>query len=178
MKELINIGCTLKTKNFQHTEVLISIWRLFHHVPSLKDGSAFGRATRSSKNLNDFIGKMEMVAEDADVEIAGKKKATRNAQLVKFPPGEKERTYLSLGCLVDPVECPFCTGCGHEFIDFPPSNDRIADVNKESLHKYLAQKKQLRLWNDDSSVHPHPTCSKSSKRLTKIPASVVVQLLI
>jgi hypothetical protein len=169
MKDLINIGFTLRTKKLQHAEVLVSIWRLFQHVPTLKDGSAFGHATRSSKNLDDIIGAMEMVAEDVDIEIAGKKKTTCNAQLVKFPPGEKERTYLSPGLPVDPVEFPFLPGCGHEFIDFPPSNDGITNVNKESMRKYLAQKEQLRLWNYDSSVHPQPTCSKSRKLLTKSP---------
>jgi hypothetical protein len=99
-----------------------------------------------------------LVAEDADMEIVGKKKATCNAQSVKFPPGEKERTYLSPGLPVDSVEFPFCAGCGHEFIQLPPSNDGIANVNKESM---------LRLWNNDSSVHPQPTCSKSGKLLTK-----------
>jgi hypothetical protein len=35
---------------------------------------------------------MEMVAEDAYIEIAGKKIATCSAQLATFPLGEKERT--------------------------------------------------------------------------------------
>ncbi len=138
-------------------------------MPSLKGGSAFGLTKWSFKNLDDFIGAMEMVVEDVDIKIVGKKKATCNAQPVTFWPGEKECTYLCpAGVLVDPVEFPFCAGLGHEFIDFPPSNDGIADVNKESMHEYLAQKEQLRLWNDDSSVHPQPTCSNSGKLLTKI----------
>jgi hypothetical protein len=96
---------TLKIKKYMHAEVLVSIWRLFQHVPTLKDGSFFGHATRSSKNLDDFLSAMEMVAEDADVEIVRKKKATCNAQLVKFLPS-----------LVDSVDFPFCAGCGHELL--------------------------------------------------------------
>jgi hypothetical protein len=178
MRELLNMGMTLKTKKFEHAEVLVSIWRLFQQVPSLKDCSAFGCATRSSKNIDDFLVAMEMNAEDANVEIARKRKVTCNAQLVKFLLGEKERTYLSPGLPVDPVEFPFCAGCGHEFIDFLPSNDGIANVNTKSMHEYLAQKEKLRLWNDDSSVHPQPTCPTSGKLLTKIPAPVVVKLLV
>ncbi len=69
LRELLNMGMTLKTKKFKHAEVLVS----FQQVPSLKDGSAFGHATRSSKNLDDSLGAMEMVAEDVDVDIVKKK---------------------------------------------------------------------------------------------------------
>jgi hypothetical protein len=54
--------------------------------------SSFGCATRSFKNLDNFLGAIEMVAEDADGKIVEKKIATSNAQSVKFPLGEKEST--------------------------------------------------------------------------------------
>ena len=59
-------------------------------------------------HLDDFFrGNGDGCTEDADAEILEKKKITHNAQLFKFPPGKKERTYLSpAGLVVDPVEFP------------------------------------------------------------------------
>ena len=91
MNELLTRPNTKRTKEVRvcsGTGVLLEIDK---QIPSLMNGSAFGQSTRlSSMSIDEFIGAMEQVEQQADEEIATKKNSTRQAN-------EKRARKVSVG---------------------------------------------------------------------------------
>ena len=136
------------------------------------DGTAFRRTTRlSNVNLDLYISAMEQVEQQAEGEVADKKKTVGQAKSAKFPQGEEHRKYMERGIAVDKSEFPVCCNpeCGHPFLDHPESNLDAQENNKQAMTEYLAQMEKMKLWKQNKQANPQPTCPTTGKLLTKIP---------
>jgi hypothetical protein len=90
---------------------------------------------------------MDQVEQQAEGEVANKKKTVGQAKSAKFPQGEEQRKYMERGIAVDRSEFPVCCNpeCGHTFLDHPISNLDAQENNKQAMIDYLAQMEKLRL---------------------------------
>ena len=86
MINLLSRPNTTRTKKCEHAEVLVNIFTLIKKIPSLMDGSVFGRTTRlSNVNLDLYIRAMDQVEDQAEAEVAKKKSTVGQAKSAKFP---------------------------------------------------------------------------------------------
>ena len=66
---------------------------------------------------------------------------------------------------------PFCPRCQHSYIDEPPNNANVDELNSENVQTYMRVCQQARAWKKDKENHKQPQCPTTLELIDKMPSA-------